>query len=357
MMTGLKSASNYNHFNAQESFPVQFIRNNQSELCEENLFKANSKNFDEVNNRNELSSGINSIDPTPPETLSFDYEFSNPKNNPERLRPMQTFEDFGSLSNVSVKIYQPTSDYQKFMKSKHLCEKKIPRPKHFDFTFLQIRNFKYFCKDGNFKRIAKLKVIFSRKKLVYEFQVGETADSSGSNTKHLAIIEVDFHTIVAIWGQEDKFRLQVKVPPRMHMGTRFCKKNQNSSVQNVQYDRCHTTDLTCGELYRIPFHYIQLRSMSVNKLLACLSQFSPQFELMLRCPFIETFMKMLPQQRPETSDYIPGCYNEVLSSTCQNSQNQYVEFSENMSECSHHMDSSKSSCKMCSTMVKSFDDV
>uniref|UniRef100_A0A0L8GA08 Uncharacterized protein n=1 Tax=Octopus bimaculoides TaxID=37653 RepID=A0A0L8GA08_OCTBM len=256
MMTGLKSASNCNQSNAQESFPVPFIINNQSEFCEENLFKINSKNFDEMNNRNVLSSGINSVDPTLPETSPFDYEFSNPKDNPERLFPMQNFEDFGSLSNVSVKIYQPTSDYQKFMKSKHVCEKKIPRPKHFDFSFLQIRNFKYFCKDGNFKRIAKLKVIFSKKKLVYEFQVGETADSSGSYTKHLAIIEVDFHTIVAIWGQEDKFRLQVKVPPHMYVGTRFCKKNQNSSVQNVQYDRCHTTDLTCGELYRIPFHYL-----------------------------------------------------------------------------------------------------
>lgn len=91
---------------------------------------------------------------------------------------------------------------------------------------------------------------------MYEFQVGETADSSGSYTKHLAIIEVDFHTIVAIWGQEDKFRLQVKVPPRMYVGTCFCKKNQNSSLQNVQYDRCHIRDLTCGELYRIPFHYV-----------------------------------------------------------------------------------------------------
>ncbi|GAB1609691.1 hypothetical protein Ahia01_001255000, partial [Argonauta hians] len=296
--TNSKNASNINQ--TEESYVEDFNESDNSEFCEEN-----PKHFNEILHGNGLHLEIST---TYPEINPVHNIFLNPQNNPERL---QTFKDYGHVPSIPIKVYQPTFDFYKFVKSKCANDKKIPRPKHFDFNFLQIRNFKYFCNNGNFKRISKIKILFSKKKLVYEFQVGETANSCGGYTKHLAIIEIDFSTIVALWGQEDKFRLQVKVPPQMYVGTYFnsCHTQQRSSAQNFQYDRSHTIDLTCGELYQVPFHYIQL-STSVNKILACLSEFSPQFELMLQCPFIETFPKIIPSYPPPPPLYPSSKYHQ-----------------------------------------------
>lgn len=236
---------------------------------------------------------------------------------PESHVPVQRIYDLKSnpqstiSPDHSLRVYQPVVDTWKMSKFASY-KKNAFKPKHFDFSFLQIRNFKYFCSDSEEKRTSKLKLIFSKKKLAYEFQLKETFDSSGGCIKHLAMIEIKFSSIVAMWGHNQEFRLEINEAPHMYVGTRFCNKGQQFGPhQNAQYDRSRTADLTSGELYQVPFHYIQLRCVSVSKVLSCLSEFSPHFERMLRCPLIEDMHKVLPQMQLTLPELVPIRINKI----------------------------------------------
>ncbi|KAL3874879.1 hypothetical protein ACJMK2_037835 [Sinanodonta woodiana] len=172
--------------------------------------------------------------------------------------------------------------------------KKTFKPRHFDFTKLCIGTFMYTCALNDYSRTARIKFLFSKRRLVYEFQLNDINDVSTTERKQLTEIDIPFSSIVGLWTCERELRLEVSCPPKMFLGHKGHEKQRKFGVQTCAvYDRKKTVDLTNGQLTSIPYHYIHLKMCVGDKIKSELCSFDTRFEELLKKPFIVNTNKSL----------------------------------------------------------------
>ncbi|KAK3611469.1 hypothetical protein CHS0354_032750 [Potamilus streckersoni] len=172
--------------------------------------------------------------------------------------------------------------------------KRIFKPRHFDFTKLCIGTFMYSCALNDYSRTARIKFLFSKRKLVYEFQLNDINDVSTTERKQLTEIDIPFNSIVGLWTCERELRLEVNCPPKMFLGHKGQEKPRKFGVQNCAvYDRKKTVDLTNGQLSSAPYHYIHLKMCVGDKIKSELCSFDTRFEELLKSSFIVNTNKSL----------------------------------------------------------------
>ncbi|XP_041351259.1 uncharacterized protein LOC121370210 [Gigantopelta aegis] len=177
-----------------------------------------------------------------------------------------------------------------------------PKPRHFLISELRIGNYKFSCSGTNGDRTSKIKILFSRRKLVYELQLNETTNTVLSCIKQLAAVEVPFETIVHLWGHDKHVIVELSKSPLMFLGTRVSDSSRPKLHYSHMpcYDRSKHVDVTGGYLPIAPYHFITLRSSSVDKVKQCFAEFSDRFCEMLLRPLIVNPQKKLENHKQTT---------------------------------------------------------
>ncbi|CAH1793061.1 unnamed protein product, partial [Owenia fusiformis] len=180
------------------------------------------------------------------------------------------------------------------------------KPKHFDLQSLQIGTYRMDYDPCDKNRIAKLKVIFSKRRIHYDFQMNSSKDALQTHTRNMANIEVDFESIVGftIFGRE--IVIEVNQPPYMRIGQRM-KDGFDSERRSV--NQLLGVDLTKGQIETVPYHRLTLKSDVGILLRRSLELFDLRFCLMLRLPIFEDEKKILkPVNKPTFAFNIPAEY-------------------------------------------------
>ncbi|KAI8515055.1 hypothetical protein Bbelb_076460 [Branchiostoma belcheri] len=208
---------------------------------------------------------------------------------------VQTTERKPTTTLNAVEIAQPTGVRSEVAESttghistpsKQKVDPRMYPPRHYEFRVIQVGTWKVEHKGSDVGQTAKIKLLFASRKLVYEFQLNSVVRAHNMGMRQLASVEIPFKIIVAINAQLDKITLEVSEAPMMYFGTRVCPRGGETMWgRAARYRRDQRADITGGQLQTIPYHTIELRSMSaVRKVQECLEKFDPGFITMMRTP-------------------------------------------------------------------------
>nr|XP_037275762.1 uncharacterized protein LOC119168462 [Rhipicephalus microplus] len=121
----------------------------------------------------------------------------------------------------------------------------------------------------------KFKIIFSKRRFMYEF---ESLPSSDDDGMRLSCIIVPFQSLQSLRCEEDYILIQVHSRPVMFLGRRTTPSNRKGSGASATGTSSLSDHL---ELY--PVHKVQLNTSDVVRIRHLLWEFNPRFhELMLR---------------------------------------------------------------------------
>ncbi|XP_052767674.1 uncharacterized protein LOC128208237 [Mya arenaria] len=208
--------------------------------------------------------------------------------------------------NKGVSVYNPVTQNMKFM----LDDKKEDfKARHYNFTRLRIGTYQYSC-IGNqtYDKIARVKILFKKRMLVYEFQLNKEAGIAKATP--MAEILVPLDSIVAMWAFERDLRVEVNAVPMMHVGTKECLLARSRATV---YNRSNCVDLTHDQISQSPYHFVQLRAFCAVKVRALLCKFEPRFEEMFMHPLVEDpsrcLMSQPTSQLVDPSIKIPTSYS------------------------------------------------
>ncbi|XP_019641198.1 PREDICTED: uncharacterized protein LOC109482799 [Branchiostoma belcheri] len=208
---------------------------------------------------------------------------------------VQTTERKPTTTLNAVEIAQPTGVRSEVAESttghistpsKQKVDPRMYPPRHYEFRVIQVGTWKVEHKGSDVGQTAKIKLLFASRKLVYEFQLNSVVRAHNMGMRQLASVEIPFKIIVGINAQLDKITLEVSEAPMMYFGTRVCPRGGETMWgRAARYRRDQRADITGGQLQTIPYHTIELRSMSaVRKVQECLEKFDPGFVTMMRTP-------------------------------------------------------------------------
>ncbi|XP_076325966.1 uncharacterized protein LOC143233532 [Tachypleus tridentatus] len=166
------------------------------------------------------------------------------------------------------------------------------KPKHYEIESLEIGQFVVHKPEG--KNYNKLKVIFSKRKFVYEFE------SPGHlRTKKMTCIVVPFMTVTAMRCEGDVVKLLVDREPAMFLGVRHQRVGIIASAN--LYDTSKLVDVTDGEIKSCPLHKITLRHYQAAKMKMYLWHFDTRFKYLTELPLEgRSFLGELPLPEPDT---------------------------------------------------------
>ncbi|XP_045169236.2 uncharacterized protein LOC123531973 [Mercenaria mercenaria] len=203
----------------------------------------------------------------------------------------------------SLVTYQPVPEGRMF-RSFADQKKKVFKAKHFPFTALQIGSYEYSCGPNCNDKVARVKILFSKKLMVYEFQL-ESPDGSQGVYKEMVEISVPFWSIISLWLYDKDMRVEVKDAPKIFLGKKGPEKNMGHKCNNaVVYNRKLRMDITDGQLSSSPYHYIQFKNKYADRIKAELREFDSRFGMMLRLPLIEDMGKSLNSGNKQPSSHL-----------------------------------------------------
>lgn len=163
------------------------------------------------------------------------------------------------------------------IKNNRHCRASVRKPLHFDVQNLFIGKFKVeVFTTKRVKLLNRLKIIFSKRLFVYEFDIPDNVGDSNRTLSKVAAIQFPFSTIEAIHCDSRLVQVKVKQPPEMFVGCR--KLHCKTGGGNIQYNKSENVDLTGGELARYPLHELLLRKEEAERLQTSLEEFDASFK-------------------------------------------------------------------------------
>ncbi|KAG1685297.1 hypothetical protein GQR58_009139 [Nymphon striatum] len=157
------------------------------------------------------------------------------------------------------------------------------RPRHFEMLSLQIGVFNaveisHNCESR--KMTNKFKVLFSKRRLVYEFiWPNRQFDSVKTDVIELACIYVPFKSIEALNITENEVIVHVNCKPHIYGGS---KQSSNGIVSSANiFNTKKELDITDGQLSLAPVHKVTLKSNQCSKLKNFLTAFDRRFWYLL----------------------------------------------------------------------------
>ncbi|KAL4237785.1 hypothetical protein ACF0H5_002497 [Mactra antiquata] len=184
-------------------------------------------------------------------------------------------------------VYQPTP-----LRGVYCDKQRTFKAKHFAFCNLQIGSYKYQCPSSSSEKVARVKVLFSKRRFVYEYQLDGPSNTMKS-CDDMVCIEVPFNTIIGLWLFRKDMRLEVNQAPKIFLGKKSATRKTSYFATLPVYSNKVSVDITNGQLGSYPYHYVQFKQLYAEKLMTELRQFDVQFETLLGLPLVEDQAKSL----------------------------------------------------------------
>ncbi|XP_006825279.2 uncharacterized protein LOC102808857 [Saccoglossus kowalevskii] len=172
---------------------------------------------------------------------------------------------------------------------------------------LQIGSWKHEI-DSKQSSKSRLKVLFSKRKFVYEIEVNGVMPEQ--NVKQVANIDVPFRYVSNIHFTENEMKLEVLHPPFMYLGKQELI-DPTHPVSTAKHDKPRLIDFTDGQLSQSPYHKIVFRDLICTRLKESLIDFDNKFENLTSLVYVEVSDKKLkpeiyhlPMQQKKKSDII-----------------------------------------------------